>query len=186
MKQLSAHSGQSARAKTGGASTRTGWLLTVVAAVFILIAIVAVAVADGLKIAAQNQTLRPQRVDLPAREEIYPQAVVASPTVISAPQPTHDDSSAGSALVMPTVVSVPEAEVIGMAATVNTQQGDRWLRSGPGSQYAALTELLAGERVELFTRPIEVAGQWWQLVRTSDGHLGWYQTRWLSPTGEGQ
>jgi len=167
-------------------SYRTGWILTIIASVIILAAIAVVATLDGLRIAAQEQARKITRANIQARQDVYPGPVYASPTIVIAPQPAQEEISPDSALVPPTRVAVPEPEVEGLIVTVNAQKDTPSLRSGPGIHYASQKELSSGEKLKLLTKPIDIDGQQWQMVKTQDGHIGWCQTHWLSSGNGGE
>jgi uncharacterized protein YraI len=185
VQQLPARTGQSERQSNGWRSYRTGWLTMLVSGALLLVIIVLVATFDGMRIAAREQALKSAESNLPIREQVYSGSIPAPPTVVTAPQPDREVVLLDPASVVPTLVAIPEPEVGGFVATVKTQETVRWLHSGPGTQYAVVRELVPGERVILLVAAIEIKGQPWQLVRTSDDQVGWCMTHWLATVRPG-
>lgn len=187
MGQLPAGTGQSKRLATGWQSYRTGWVMTFIATAVLLAIIVGVATVDGLRIASREHTLKSLESNIPGREQVYSGSILAPPTVVTAPQPTREEVFPNSALVVPTVIAVPQPFVEGLTASVRSSKVDDLLRSGPGTEYAAIRKLVPGEQVQLLTEPVEINGQRWQRVRTDDDHrVGWCMIHWLSPVSAGE
>jgi uncharacterized protein YgiM (DUF1202 family) len=137
------------------------WVATITVAVVLLVVIVIAAVADGIRIRAKMWELDVLRTSVPAREVVYPEPIPAPPTVVTAPQEFERVSDLGipfASLVMDTV-----------------------LRSGPGAEYAIITDLFAGDRVQVLLSPIEIQGRRWLRVRTAEGRVGWCMVDALTP-----
>lgn len=137
------------------------WVATIAVAVVLLVVIVIAATVEGIRIRTEMWELEVLRTSVPARETVYPESIPASPTVVDAPQVSKE-------------VSDLEAPFASLAM-------DAVLRSGPGTQYAIAKNLVAGERVQLLTPPIEIQGQQWQHVRTAEGQAGWCMVSELIP-----
>lgn len=129
------------------------WAATIAAASILLVVIVIAATVDGVRIRAEMWEKDVLRTGVPARETVYAESIPASPTVILAPQAS-------------TEISVLETAFKSVA--VNTA-----LRSGPGTEFAITKYLVAGERVQVLTAPIEIQGQQWQRVRAGEDQVGW-------------
>lgn len=177
--------GSSATKSDKRLSYRKAWLLTIAASLLLLVAIVVAATLDGLQIAAEQRTLTIMEASLPARRDVYPGYVTTAPTVV-APSSTPLYQNLRDAAFVPTEIAVPQPEVEGMTATIQIQETERSLRSGPGEGYASHRPLSPGEWVKLLTMPIQVNDETWQLVQTSDGYVGWCRAAWLLPAETGK
>lgn len=136
-----------------GLSPWVAWVATITVAVLLLVVIVIAATVDGLRIRAEMWELEVLRTSVPAREAVYPESVPAPPTVLAAP--------------------LVSEKVSGLEAPFKSLAMGTVLRSGPGTNYAIVKDLFAGERVQVLTPPIEIQGQRWQRVRTAEGQVGW-------------
>lgn len=186
MHQLPAGAGQPKGRAKRRPSYGAGWRVTLIAAAVLLVVIVIAATIDGLRIASRERDLEVLEANVPLREQVYPGPVLASPTVVTVPRPAGEEISPNSVFVSPTVVAVPHPTVEGFVVTVKPQETVGALRSGPGTEYATVRDLVPGEQVQLLTDPIEIGDQLWQLVRTGNGQVGWCMAHWLSPVGAGE
>lgn len=144
-----------------GLSPWMPWVATVTVAVVLLVIIVIAATMDGLRIRSEMWEQEVLRGNVPARETVYPGSIPALPTVLAAPQGGE--------------------EVSGLESPFKSLAMDTVLRSGPGSEYAIIKDLVAGEQVQVLTQPIEIQGQQWQRVRASQGQVGWCMVNELIP-----
>ena len=126
-------------------------------AAILLVVIVIVATIDGLRIRAEVWEREIQRANAPAHETVRPESMPALPTV-------SDTSRVADGVDV-------------LEASTKYVVRDTDLRSGPGTEYASIRELVAGEQVGVLTAPIEIQGRRWQMVKVHDGggddRTGW-------------
>ncbi|HHW85164.1 MAG TPA: SH3 domain-containing protein [Chloroflexi bacterium] len=110
---------------------------------------------------------------------------VATPAPTALPSAAADVASAAS-LTTPAAVALldlptPTAQNSAPAAPQGKATGLINVRSGPGTEFAAVATLAADETVELTGKT--PAGDWWQ-VKAADGATGWVFGQLLETTGD--
>jgi uncharacterized protein YgiM (DUF1202 family) len=138
--------------------------VTVAVAVIVLIAAVIAGAAQGIRIGKQVQEFKIEATNVPSRKMAYPELILDLPTVVGSPEASGRVGVLGAPL-----------------ATVVTHT---LLRSGPGTKYAIISELPAGEEVRMLASPIEVEGRKWQWVKAEgNDRVGWCMPKVLKATG---
>jgi len=141
-------------------------MLTVVVATVLIVSVAYAVQSRQSQSSRREQELQAQRANIPARQAVYPLPVPLSPTLVLTSQTTPDIS--------------------GLDAPFRVLTRATQLRSGPGTQYAIVRSLAAGEQVRVLFAPIEIGGQQWQQVRTADGQIGWCRVSELLPGNAGE
>jgi len=141
-----------------GLPTWLPWTATV-AVTALVITMIAGAV-EGFRLRVQMEESKTPATEVPNRNTVYPATVTVLPTVVGTPREVG-------------AVSVPEVRLATVLATTD-------LRSGPGTRYAVVRKLLAGEGVQMLAPTLGLEGQQWQRVKTvMDARLGWCLCRQL-------